>query len=57
MCFTGAWWQKGFIEHKHRTITVKLKEYINLLCRNEELITSIVPAGDGIAVCVKKRKS
>jgi predicted O-methyltransferase YrrM len=55
--YRGMVAKKGFIEHKHRTITVKLKEYINLLCRNEELITSIVPAGDGIAVCVKKRKS
>lgn len=51
--YRGMVAKDGFIEHKHRTIIVKLKEYLKLLCRNKELITSIVPAGDGIAICVK----
>jgi len=51
--YRGMVAKDGYIEHKHRTITVKLKEYLKLLCRNEELTTSIVPAGDGIAICVK----
>jgi len=52
--YRGMVAKEGFIEHKHRTITVKLKEYLKLLCRNNELVTSIVPAGDGIAICVKR---
>lgn len=53
--YRGMVAKDGFIEHKHRTIIVKLKEYLKLLCRNDELITSIVPAGDGIAISVKTR--
>jgi len=51
--YRGMVAKEGFVEHKHRTIIVKLKEYIQLLRQNNELITSIVPSGDGIAVCVK----
>lgn len=51
--YRGMVAKDGFIEHKHRTIIVKLKEYLSLLCRNDELTTSIVPIGDGIAICVK----
>jgi len=52
--FRGMVAKDGFIEHKHRTIIVKLKEYLKLLCHNDELVTSIVPAGDGIAISVKR---
>lgn len=42
-------------EHKHRTITVRLKEFINELLMNKGLITSIIPIGDGIAISYKKQ--
>jgi len=51
--YRGMVAKDGFIEHKHRTIIVRLKEYINLLCRNNELTTSIIPIGDGITVSVR----
>lgn len=53
--YRGMVAKDGFIEHKHRTITVKLREYLKLLCSNDELVTGIVPAGDGIAICLKKQ--
>lgn len=52
--YRGMVSKDGTVEHKHRTIAVKLKEYLHALCKNNELITSIVPIGDGISVCIKK---
>lgn len=51
--YKGLVAKQGFIEHKHRTITVRLKEFINELLTNKELLTSIIPIGDGIAVSYK----
>ncbi len=42
------------LPHKHRTIAVKLREYLNQLCRDNRLQTAILPIGDGIAVSFKK---
>lgn len=52
--YRGMVAKEGFIEHKHRTIIIKLKEYLQKLCKNKDLITSIVPIGDGIVICIKK---
>ena len=41
----------GIVKHKHRTIIVNLREYLQSLCQNPDLNTSIVPVGDGIAIC------
>lgn len=51
--YRGMVAKQGFIEHKHRTITVRLKEYINDLVSNKEMLTSIIPIGDGVAVSYK----
>jgi predicted O-methyltransferase YrrM len=51
--YKGMVAKQGFIEHKHRTITVRLKEFINELLSNKELLTSIIPIGDGVAVSYK----
>lgn len=51
--YRGMVAEEGDIEHKHRTIAVNLKKYLHELCNNEELITSIVPIGDGITICIK----
>ena len=42
------------IQHKHRTIAVKLKEYLHQICNDERLETSIIPIGDGMAISLKK---
>jgi predicted O-methyltransferase YrrM len=53
--YRGMVAKEGFIEHKHRTITVRLKAYINELMSDENLLTSIIPIGDGMAVSIKKQ--
>ncbi|HEY8499117.1 MAG TPA: O-methyltransferase [Clostridia bacterium] len=44
----------GRIEHKHRTIAYRLKEYLEELFSMENFVTSVVPIGDGIAVSYRK---
>lgn len=51
--YRGMVAREGFIEHKHRTITVRLKAYIRELMDNKSLLTSIIPIGDGMAVSIK----
>jgi len=45
---------EGTVPHKHRTITVNLREYLNKICNDERLETSVIPIGDGLAVSYKK---
>lgn len=45
---------RGFVEHKHRTIAVRLKEFIHALIDNKQLKTSIIPIGDGIAISIRE---
>lgn len=52
--YRGMVAKEGFIEHKHRTITVRLKAYIDALLADEQLYTSIIPIGDGMAVSIKR---
>ncbi len=52
--YRGMVAKEGFIEHKHRTITVRLKAYIDALMTDEGLLTSIIPIGDGMAVSIKR---
>jgi predicted O-methyltransferase YrrM len=42
------------VTRRNRTIHTRMREYIYLLTHSEELITSIVPIGDGITLSVKK---
>ena len=42
------------VERRDRTIHSRMREYLYELKHNEELITSILPLGDGVAVSVKK---
>ncbi|MCX7773971.1 MAG: O-methyltransferase, partial [Clostridia bacterium] len=53
--YKGLVTQTGPVEHKHRTIAVKLRDYLNTLCTDERLETSLIPIGDGLAVSVKLR--
>ncbi len=52
--YRGMVTKEGFIEHKHRTITIRLKTYIDALMSDGTLLTSIIPIGDGMAVSIKK---
>ena len=40
--------------HKHRTIALKLREYLDKICGDDRLQTAVIPIGDGMAVSFKK---
>lgn len=40
--------------HKHRTIAGKLKKYLDRICNDNRLETSVIPIGDGMAISLKK---
>lgn len=42
------------VERRNRTIHARMREYLYELKHREELVTSILPLGDGVAVCVKQ---
>ena len=42
----------GYNEHRHRTATNRLREYIRIVKENERLNTTILNIGDGVAVSV-----
>ena len=42
------------IERRNRTIHSRMREYLYELKHNDELITSIIPLGDGVALSFKK---
>ena len=44
------------VERRNRTIHARMREYLYELKHTEELLTSILPLGDGVAVSVKKGK-
>jgi len=52
--YRGAVAETGFIPRKHRTIIVNMKEYLSRLSEDENLTTSIIPIGDGVAISLKK---
>ncbi len=45
------------VERRNRTIHSRMREYLYTLKRSEELETSIIPIGDGVALSVKKKVS
>ena len=42
------------VERRNRTIYKRMREYLYELTHNEELVTAVLPIGDGITVSVKK---
>jgi predicted O-methyltransferase YrrM len=42
------------VVRRKKTIVKRMREYLDLLCRNEELETSLLPVGDGVAIRYKK---
>lgn len=49
----GAAATTGADPRKHRTIVNRMKEFINDIKSSDCLISSVVPIGDGMAVCLK----
>ena len=44
----------NYNEHKHRTAVTRLREYINAVTTNPNLISCVMDVGDGVAVSVVK---
>ena len=42
------------VTRRNRTIHARMREYIYVLTHSEELVTSVVPIGDGITLSVKR---
>jgi predicted O-methyltransferase YrrM len=45
------------VTRRNRTIHKRMREYLYELTHHEELVTSLLPVGDGITVSVRKEKS
>lgn len=45
------------VERRNRTIYKRMREYLYELKHHEDLITSVIPLGDGITVSVKKESA
>ena len=44
------------VERRNRTIHSRMREYLYELKHNEQLLTSIIPLGDGVAVSIKREE-
>ena len=42
------------IPQQRRSLVRNLREYIRFLCSSEELVTSIIPIGDGLSISIKR---
>ena len=42
------------VTKRQKTIVKNLREYLNILTNHSELVTSIIPIGDGVALSVRK---
>lgn len=51
--YRGSVAKEGFIPRKHRTIITNLKQYLYEISNDEELTTTILPIGDGVALSRK----
>lgn len=52
--YKGIVAQDEKVQHKHRTIAVKLRDYLYEICHDSRLETSVIPIGDGMAISLKK---
>lgn len=44
----------GLVVRREKTIVTRMRQYMDSLCQSEELETSIIPIGDGVALSYKK---
>ena len=45
------------VERRNRTIHSRMREYLYALKHNEELLTSVIPLGDGVVLSVRKERN
>lgn len=46
----------GYNEHRHRTATNRLREYIRLINEDERLKSTVLNVGDGVAISIVNKK-
>ena len=46
----------GYNEHRHRTATNRLREYLRIIDEDERLHSTVLNIGDGVAVSVVHKK-
>ena len=51
--FDGRISEDGFIPHKHRTIVVNMREYLQMLIEDKDFETTLLTVGDGMTLSVK----
>ncbi len=54
MCILKEEFYHGYNEHRHRTATNRLREYIKRVSEDDTLDTTIFNIGDGVAISIKK---
>lgn len=52
--FRGMVASKELVKRRKITIVKRMRSYLELVSNNDELITSVIPMGDGISITVKK---
>ncbi|WP_298840120.1 O-methyltransferase [Clostridium sp.] len=52
--FRGMVASKELATHRKITIIKRMKSYLELVSSNDELVTSVIPMGDGISVTIRK---
>jgi predicted O-methyltransferase YrrM len=45
---------KFVVERRDRTIHERMREYLHALTHSDELDTSLIPLGDGVALSIRK---
>ncbi len=52
--YRGIVIDSSIVRRRDKTIAYRLKEYLEKLCRNKELETTILPVADGVSLSVKR---
>ncbi len=55
--YRGMVAQEGDVGHKHRTIVMRLREFLDMLCTDSRFDTAILPIGDGMAITRVKKQN
>lgn len=52
--FRGMVASDELVQRRKITIVKRMRSYLDMLCNNKELITSVIPIGDGIAITTRR---
>lgn len=52
--FRGMVASDELVQRRKITIVKRMRSYLDMLCNNKELVTSVIPIGDGIAITTRR---